>query len=172
MNKKAYEKLCNLYQLLTLYYKLDIDKNLFKQFIWKLDKIHVEKILSPFFYEDYIFIDDKMMSDFSRNNDISYTRFSISKFWEKFSKFEKESIEIILLENKWKYVDNIDQLKLIDYVKDSDPMSHKESKKYYIDQIETYFFMTYHLGHEKNWNNYLKEIQIRKRDIDINSIIS
>ena len=48
MNEKTYEKLYELYQLLTLYYKLDIDKDSFKQFIWALDKSHAEKILSPY----------------------------------------------------------------------------------------------------------------------------
>ena len=147
------KKVYILYKILSLYYKIELDMPLFKRYLYTMDKIHLEKICTPYFWEDYIFIDDDVISYFIEQNKSGF----VEKDFDKISKFSLSILQSII-ENNELIEKSVESINHMDYLLDKDAVN------YYTTSKENHFIL--------RWNIYQRALTEKNRSINIDKIIN
>lgn len=168
------DKLNSLFNYLTKKHNLEIsDLDVFKRYIYQIDAIRIKIIVTPFIWEDYIFIDnydlykldrsgyerrisemDKNIIDFVVTKDEKLLR---SKYFndekdDETSEFFKD-VKLIMERTPYRKDLTIDHL---DFV-------HPTNIPYYKEQCENHFIFRY--------DKYQKELLQRRRDLKLKELI-
>lgn len=145
-------KIYILYRIITLFYKIELDIHLFKRYLYTMDKLHLNGIVRPYLWEDYIFIDDNMMQSFIVKNKVPFT----NKDFDSISKYSLSILQTIIEQNKL-IESNVYSINHLDYIMD-------DEYPYYIESRENHFLLR-----EESYRQMLTE---KNREININLIVN
>ena len=142
------DKLLILYRILNLYYKLDIKcLNIFLRFLYTLDSIRIRDALTPYIWEDYIFINDKIFNIFINQNKFPFKK----EEFNKISEFDREILNNIII-NKLVIDYDIDIIDHLDFIPEN--KIEVGAIDYYLICRENHF-----LFYKENYESDLRELK-------------
>ncbi len=144
------DKLIALYRLIHFFHGINIkDRSTFLRYLYSIDSIRLRDLLSPYIWEDYIFIDEELFKIIK-----SYDSPFQPEDMDKISEFDAQIVKTVVEESL--VIDyNVENIDHIQYLPED--REGYGGTNFYINSRENHF-----LFHELGYTTELRERKINK----------